>query len=227
MIDILIPTYGRADRLARVADNVHAATEVEHRLIFVIEPDDHDSFGAVGTYNAHASARASLVDNQRTRSYAGAINTGYHATDGEWLFAGADDLEFTPGWDHAALALDDGWAGVIGTNDLINPYVVVGSHATHYLVRRAYLDGIGGVADEGPGSFLCERYDHQFTDTEFIATAKMRARFRPCLDSIVRHLHWSVNLGPRDATADKAYVNLERDAELYDERRDLWFNLSR
>jgi hypothetical protein len=84
------------------------------------------------------------------------------------VFAGADDLNFQPGWDTAALALMDGWVQVVGTNDLLNPYVTAGLHATHYLVDRRYLDDVGGVVDQGPGSFLFDGYDHQYTDTEFI-----------------------------------------------------------
>ena len=66
------------------------------------------------------------------------------------MFAGADDLNFHPGWDTAALAVMDGWVQVVGTNDLLNPYVTAGLHATHYLVDRRYLDDVGGVVDQGP-----------------------------------------------------------------------------
>jgi len=83
------------------------------------------------------------------------------------------------------------------------------------------------VVDEGPGSFLHEGYGHNYTDTEFIGTAKARARFRPCLDSVVRHLHQSAGFTPHDATHDKAEATYGADSELYDARRPLWQNLSR
>jgi len=222
MIDIVIPTYGRADRIERVYRNIEATTTAPHLVWFVIEDDDVESRAAVEKID-----RLAWITNEHARSYSGAMNTAYEWTENEWIFAGADDLEFTIGWDLALAEVRDDWFQVYGTNDLLNPYVVQGYHATHYLVRRAYLDVTGGVVDEGPGSFLHEGYGHNYTDTEFIATAKMRARFRPVLDSVVRHLHESAGLTPRDATHDKADATMGADSALYDSRRDLWFNISR
>lgn len=221
MIDILIPTYGRAERIAAVAANIHTATTGRHHVWFCVERDDRASVDAA------FDAEGMCVFNEGPRSYAGAINSAYRQVVGEYLFCGADDLHFEPGWDVEALALFDGWAGVVGTNDLLNPYVLQGMHATHSLVARWYLDDIGGVVDEGPGSFLHEGYGHNYTDTEFIGTAKARARFRPCLTSVVRHLHHSAGFTPHDATHDKAEATYGADSELYDARRPLWQNLSR
>jgi glycosyltransferase involved in cell wall biosynthesis len=222
-IDIIIPTYGRAHKLGAVAENIRANTTVEHRVHFVVEADDHASFEAA------MAAGALPFINEGARSYSGAANTGYRYTEGEWLFAGADDLDFQPGWDLAALACAEvnPWAAVIGTDDQLNPYVRQGVHATHYLVRRSYLDQVGGCVDAGPGSFLHEGYGHNYTDTEFIGTAKARCLFRPCFESVVLHLHESAGLTPRDATHDKAEATYGADSALYDARRDLWFNISR
>ena len=40
MIAVIIPTYGRADRLARVAANIAENTETDHRVVFAVEADD-------------------------------------------------------------------------------------------------------------------------------------------------------------------------------------------
>ena len=224
MIDILIPTYGRADRIAAVYANIEENTSAEHRVLFIVEGDDHASIDAVLALGLHP------VENQRCRTYAGAINTAYMtASNAPYLFAGADDLRFHSGWDWAALAVmvAAGRVEVVGTNDLLNPYVAQGFHATHYLVVRTYLDRDGGVVDAGSGSFLPENYDHQFTDTEFIGTAKMRARFMPCMDSIVEHLHYLAGKSEHDATYERAYAEIDRDEETYIARRDLWFGISR
>lgn len=221
MIDILIPTIGRPHRVAEVVANVAEATVLDRRLWFIVEAEDEP------TIEACKAIGALWIINTRARNYSGAINTAYHRLDGDLLFAGADDVRFHPGWDVEAVRMLDGWAGVVGTSDLMNPYVEAGTHATHYLVARWYLDTIGGVVDEGPGSFLCEAYDHNYTDTEFIGTAKMRSRFRPCLTSIVEHLHWSNGKSPHDHTSHKAMAHVDADSRLYDERRDLWFNISR
>ena len=221
MIAVLVPTFGRADRLARVAANIAENTETEHRVVFAVEAED------VASIAAAAELDVDVVVNEGRPNYSGAITTAYRETPAEYVFAGADDLNFQPGWDTAALALMDGWVQVVGTNDLLNPYVTAGLHATHYLVDRRYLDDVGGVVDQGPGSFLFDGYDHQYTDTEFIATAKMRSRFRPCLESVVEHINaWSPK-GTVDATAHKTQVTAAADSALYDSRRDLWCSISR
>jgi glycosyltransferase involved in cell wall biosynthesis len=222
-IDIVVPTYGRPHKIAAVAENIRANTVNEHQIHFVVEASDTDSFAAV------IEAGCLPFLNEGARSYSGAMNTAYRYTEAEWIFAGADDLDFERGWDAAALtcAAANPWAAVIGTDDLMNPYVRQGVHATHYLVRRSYLDNIGGCVDEGPRSFLHEGYGHNYCDTEFIGTAKARCTFRPCFESIVKHLHTSIGLTPHDATHDKAEATYGADAERYEQRRPLWWNISR
>lgn len=221
MIDIIIPTLGRPHRIAEIVDNIHAATNHDHRVIIVVERHDPDSAAAA------SKTAATVVVNHRTHNYQGAVNSGYEASTADWVFCGADDLIFHYGWDDECMALDDGFVGVIGTNDLYNPHVLAGMHSTHSLVRRAYLNEMGGVPDLGPGSFLAECYDHNFCDTEFIATAKMRARFRPCLTAIVEHMHPCAGKAEVDDTYQRSMAEFDRDARLYDMRTSLWAGLVR
>jgi hypothetical protein len=130
VIAVLVPTFGRADRLARVAANIAENTETEHRVVFAVEAED------VASIAAAAELDVDVVVNEGRPNYSGAITTAYRETPAEYVFAGADDLNFQPGWDTAALALMDGWVQVVGTNDLLNPYVTAGLHATHCLVDR-------------------------------------------------------------------------------------------
>lgn len=221
MIDVIIPTLGRPQRLAEIVRNINAATVSDHRVVFVIEEHDTASAEAVEALGLEP------VYNEQTENYAGAVNTAYGVSEAEYLFAAADDLVFHDGWDEHCLSHMDGWIKVVGTNDLLNPYVLNGSHATHYLVDRWYLDEVGGVVDSGPGSFLAECYDHNFTDTEFIGTAKMRARFHPCLEAIVEHLHPLAGKSEFDDTYQRSVRGFDDDEALYDLRRDLWFGLTR
>lgn len=222
-IGVIVPTHGRASRLSLVADNIHTATEVEHEIVFAVEADDLDSIEAA------TEVGATVVVNGRSRNYAGAANSAYQQVGPafDYLFAGSDDLRFRLGWDEQALRKMACHVQVVGTNDLLNPYVAKGWHATHYLIDRRYLDDEGGVVDEGPGSFLFEGYDHQFTDTEFIGTAKARAAFQPCLDSVVEHMHFLAGKNPRDDGYEAAYANEEADGVIYDSRKHLWWDLSR
>lgn len=221
MIDVIIPTLGRPDAIKGLVDNIYANTDNPHRITFVVESGDVDSRDAV--YDAGLTPTV----NARTKNYAGALNTGYLLSDAEWMFTGADDLVWHPHWDSVAIESSNGWFQVVGTNDLLNANVLAGMHSTHSLVHRTYLDRVGGVADEGPGSFYPECYDHNYCDTEFIATAKMRARFRPCFDSVVEHLHVTTGKVEADDTYLRSIAHYDDDARLYDMRRDVWAGLSR
>jgi glycosyltransferase involved in cell wall biosynthesis len=213
-IDVLIPTYDRPGRVERVWRNVVESTTVDHSVVFIVEANDTPTIDAVRALGLEP------VINELAPNYSGAISTAVRHTTSPYLFAGADDLRFHPGWAETVM--------VVGTNDLLNPYVAAGMHATHYLVNRRYIDEIGGVIDGGPGSFLHPVYTHQYTDTEFIGTAKARARFRPCLESVVEHLHAYSGKGePPDATTAKGHAQITQDSVLYDQRRPLWQDLSR
>lgn len=220
MIDIVVPTFGRPHLLAELAANIHAATHSAHRIIFGVEAHDTDSLDA-------AAGLGSIVINTHTANYAGALNTAYEQSENPWIFTGADDLIWHDGWDTDCLLVADDWFHVIGTNDLLNTAVLAGYHSTHSLVARDYLDQVGGVADEGPGSFYPECFDHNYCDTEFINTAKMRGRFRPCLDAVVEHLHVSTGKVEADATYERSIRHYDDDARMYDMRMSVWTGISR
>lgn len=219
-IEILIPTYGRAERLKKVWENCSWNSHTDLTITFVVESDDYPSIEAVKRNGLD------YVINQGSKNYAGAINTAYKMSQSEFLFCGSDDLNFHDGWDLELTKVIDEWFDVYGTNDLFNPYVLAGAHATHYLVRRRYLDEIGGVIDRGPQSFLNDDYDHNFTDTEFVWTAKARTKFRPVLSSVVEHNHWGAQKASQDATYLKGMQKIQLDRDLYLSRRQLWMDVS-
>lgn len=220
-IDIIVPTYGRPDRIERVRENIHQSTYWPHRITFVAEPHDTDTIAAL------ERSHERFILNERTPNYAGAINTAVLATDSPLVFLGADDLNFHESWDLAATRVLEPQFPVIGTNDLGNPYVLAGTHSTHSLVDVSYVYEVGGTLTDGPGVCLPECYAHDWTDTEFIGVAKARVRFRPCLESVVEHLHWVFGKSERDATYDKnARAQAEGEA-LYVQRKQAWDNLSR
>src|SRR5690606_17291779 len=115
------------------------------------------------------------------------INYAYRRTTADWIFCGADDIRFHPGWLDPLPALHELGYGVVGTNDLGNPRVWCGQHATHFFVRRAYARRFG-VVDQ-PDAILHEGYRHSCADDECVQTAIARGAFAPCPTSIVEHLH--------------------------------------
>lgn len=212
-VAVLIPTLNRPHRIKSMVENVLESTE--HAVCyFICEHDDIASINEVKN-----TIGANLIVNERSRTYAGAINTALHKTDETILFAGADDLQFYAGWYETAKEKMTYPIRVVGTNDLHNPDVMAGAHATHYLVDRWYA--YNGCIDQ-PGMMLCERYKHNYCDTEFIATATSRGVYASCLGSIVEHHHWTWGKADMDDTYAKGRDTEYVDRQLFDERKHLW-----
>lgn len=157
----------------------------------------------------------------RYRSYSEAINIGWRRTSEPYLFLGADDLVFHDGWLDEALKLMTGDIRVVGTNDLHNPYVRKGLHATHYLIDRRYIEQVGGVIDQGPGTILYP-YRHQYTDSEFIETAISRGVFASARYSRVEHQHPDFGNRKPDEIDRRTRAHWVEDYRTFMDRRPLW-----
>lgn len=214
-VAVLVPTLGRPDNMRRVHDDLYASVDpADVSLYFVVEERDVDSV------EAGHDLGVAVLWNQRSASYAGAINSALLWTDEPYLFIGADDLHFHEGWLPPLLAMAGEFGfGLVGTNDLYNRDVLNGTHATHFLVTREYA--LTGCVDE-PGVLLHEGYSHNWVDTEVVATAISRAEFAPCLTSIVEHLHPLAGKAGTDATYEKGRDSEPLDAQHFAERRHLW-----
>lgn len=212
-VAVLVPTMGRPNRVAAVTENILESCE-HANAYFICEADDHATIDAVAD-----TLGANLIINRNKRNYAGAINTGLHATDEPYLFAAADDLVFHYGWFEIAMEQMTDQIEVVGTNDLGNPEVLAGSHATHYLVARSY-------AYQGcvtmPDKMLCEEYEHNYCDTEFVQTAMSRGKFAPCLSAVVEHRHWAWGKATMDHTYEKGARTVATDHARFMARRYLW-----
>jgi hypothetical protein len=153
-------------------------------------------------------------------SFAEKVNEAYEWTEAPWVFLVGDDVRFRPGWlDHAQQVAVNTGAKVIGTNDLANPRVTAGEHATHMLIARDYIDEQGASWD-GPGVVCHEGYGHWFVDDEIVTVAKQRGVFAPALASVVEHLHpifdGSVEM---DATYKKGQASAGRDKIKFSKRQ--------
>ena len=211
---IIIPTLGRPHRVGPLLENIIEATPEDHRVLFMVTETDHATQAAVvGSVGEMAAVRP-----YRHGDYAKKINSAYHGSREPYLFTGADDLFFHPGWLTKALDKMTPGIGVVGTNDLANRRTVDGDHSTHSLVSREYADR--GLADGGSG-ILWEGYVHNFVDDELIATAKHRAAYAKS-DAIVEHMHPNWGTAPHDTTYDVGRKSFTRDRQLYKQRQRLW-----
>lgn len=218
MIDIVIPVLSRPQNAEKVVNSIVGATSVEFTITFVCTKGDEAEIEAV-----EATGEQFVVVPWPAGHGDGAMkwNSGYRYGEYPYVFLGADDLEFTPGWDERVLEVaEKSHAGVTGTNDDANPYVKRGLHSTHSLVSRLYIDSVGGTWHNGPGIVYCEEYEHQWVDTELVAAAKQRGEWAFAHRSVVRHLHPIFNKAtPYDDTYRKALSGAKHDSALFRERQ--------
>jgi hypothetical protein len=214
-IVIIVPVLRRPHRAAPLVESVRSTSDA--RVLFVASPDDDAEQQAVAATGADI-----LVLDQRPGcgDYARKINTAYRATSEPLMFLGADDLLFHAGWFGAAVAKLTAGVGVVGTNDLGNPRVIRGDHATHCLVRRSYVDEFGTI--DRAGEVLFEGYYHEFVDDEFVGTAKHRGAWAFAADSIVEHLHPHWGKAPTDDLYDAQARRMKASRPLYQRRRPRW-----
>lgn len=207
---VVVPMLGRPHTVAPLLESLGGTQGV--RLLFVCSPDDTDTL---------AACRASSADvmTYERPGYAAKVNAAYRVTTEPLLFLAACDVRFHSGWLDAARAeLGDG-IGVVGTNDLGNPRVIRGEHATHSLVTREYADR--GLIDGTPG-LLFEGYVHEYVDDELIGTAKHRSAWAFAADSHVEHMHPHWGKAPMDDSYAGQEQRMLRSRKLYQRRRRLW-----
>jgi glycosyltransferase involved in cell wall biosynthesis len=181
------------------------------RLLFICDPGDSEEIREIEKHEAEYI----VVDG----NYATKINEGIRQTSEPFVFLGADDLKFHPGWFDTCMAQLEGGAEVVGTNDLCNKRVLAGEHATHSLVTRSYTER--GLIDGGEG-LLFEGYQHEYVDDELVGTAKKRGAFALALDAIVEHLHPDVGKAPMDDLYAGQRSRMRASWPLFNERKALW-----
>lgn len=218
---VAVPVLNRPHRAQPLADSLHASQGKETlRLLFICTPGDRKEITAVKKTGAQ---HVLMPTPNGPGDYARKINHAVHLMqeDEDWLFTGADDLHFHPGWaDHALACAHRFGQHVVGTHDQLNPSVIQGRHSTHTLVHRTYIHEHGTI--EQPGLVYHEGYAHNWCDAEMIETAKARRQFVFCPQAIVEHLHHLNNKAPDDTTYQLGQTTFKQDHRLYSKRRRKW-----
>lgn len=218
-ISVVVPVLGRPGNAQPLADSFRAASTVAE-LWFVTSPGDDAQVEAcfeTGYPAVMADWPAGPGD------FARKINRAVRVTRAPWIFQGADDIRFHPGWDTALLACAERTGAlVIGTQDGGNPSVKVGRHSTHTLIARAYIGEVGASMD-GPGSVFSTAYGHQYCDVELVELAKARGVWAFCDEARVEHLHpfWH-GRDRMDATYEKGLASSRADERVFRTRERLW-----
>jgi glycosyltransferase involved in cell wall biosynthesis len=216
-VAIIVPVAKRDNSelfLTSLADSLTPRQRELVRLYVMGDRSDPDTtiawLSAVGEIPTVVDAH----DYLRTMgSFAEKVNRGYEISGEPWLLLVGDDVQFHRGWlDQAMATAAETGAAVVGTNDLGNPAVLAGAHATHMLIRRRYVEKSGASLD-GPGIVCHEGYRHWYVDTEIVELARKRDVWAPCLAAHIEHLHPLFGkgevdevymIGQRAVEADKA-----------------------
>ena len=215
-VSVIVPVLGRPASAQPLAESLAASdSELDLELLFVCSPGDDDQIDACSKVYGAETVVAPWPIGTRG-DYARKINLGLWLTDTDWLFCGADDVRFRAGWAEAAVAeLERTQTGFCGTNDLANPKVKLGRHATHPLVRRSYALECGTI--DAPGLIYHEGYWHQFVDNEATGTAMIRGCWSFARDSVVEHRHPIYDRSVvRDETYELGDLHRVEDHELHE-----------
>lgn len=217
---VIIPVLGRPEAVPRLLRSLQesAGERVLHPL-FMVSPGDDEELRAI---NAAGADRVIVPWEPGPGDFSRKTNLAIRETDNEWILSAADDLVFHPGWADEAIRVSVARRKrFVATNDLANPLVIRGQHATHPLVHRSYVEELG-TWDE-PGKLYHEGYSHQCVDVEASDTAKVRGEFVAATRSVVEHMHPIYRKEVKmDETYRKALADGATDRDLLLRRMHLW-----
>lgn len=215
-VAVIVPVMGRAEHAEPFMRSLRASTGLAHAYAVCQDSEDHD------VVSAWIQAGADVLKCDAV-SFAAKVNHGYRETGHNlrpepWLFLVGSDVRFRPGWlDHAQDVAHRYQAQVVGTNDLGNPRVLAGEHATHILISRSYIDTVGASWDP-PGTVCHEGYRHWYVDDEIVAAAKQRGVWQMALSSVVEHLHPAWGKGIMDEVYELGQQSADKDRRLFEWR---------
>jgi glycosyltransferase involved in cell wall biosynthesis len=221
-VSIFVPVLNRPHNAARQVHDIMEATTTDFEIMFISTVNDVDQIDVCKALaRSYSFVRHFSITPQKTGDYAKKINRAFLESDAPWIFTGADDLHFHPGWYEAAItAYAATGKSVVGTNDLGNKRVINGEHSTHSLVRRWYVDTYGTIDEDG--KVLHEGYPHEFVDDEFIETARARDEFVHAHRSVVEHMHPLWGKAPTDHLYDAQSRRMAQGRRIYHQRRRKW-----
>jgi hypothetical protein len=204
---ILVPSLNRPQHLRRLVENIHAATDEEHAILFCVSDEESkEVLTSLGEWFLDDSDG----DDRRYVTRMNKLIT--YIADAEFIFFGSDDVIHHPGWLRDAQKVLVDPLEVVVVNDLRN------QNGTQALIRASYLDR---AVFDAPGMAFHDGYLHNFADTEQFYTAQKHGVYGRALGSYVEHLHPIFGHARSiawDQTYATAMANYEVDQARYEER---------
>lgn len=185
---IIVPVMRRPHNAHPFMASLRMSMTEPRTVYAVCDPGDDPTIGAW----AGEGAVTLICPNGST--FPIKVQYAYTETKSEWIMLVGDDVRFARGWwaEVMKVACMNPEAQLISTNDMHNPFVTAGIHATHPVIRRSWVDECGASWD-GPGHIAHVGYSHAYVDEEWTTKARMDGVFAPALAARVDHLHptWS------------------------------------
>jgi hypothetical protein len=220
-VAVIVPVARRNNNAATFLGSLHdSLTPAQRERVRVYVMADDVDVSTLLSWEGHVEDYPNIVFSKRVYlremgSFAEKVNAGYEISTEDWLFLVGDDVRFHPGWlDQAMETARVTGRSVIGTNDLGNPAVLAGEHATHMLIEHNYIEEWGASWD-GPGVVAHEGYRHWFVDNEIVTQAKRLGEWAPCLASHVEHMHPYFRKGELDDVYRIGEAAAGLDAEIW------------
>lgn len=206
-VDVIIPVLHRPSNIAPFMRSLTASTGLATAW-FVCDPDDMIEQAEVVAHGGNVLVCPG--------TFAEKVNFAVGKTVATWVMLVGDDVTFRAGWlDHAQNVGDS--VDVVGTNDLGNPRVQAGIHATHMMIRRSYIVDRGSSWD-GPGVCCHEGYRHWYVDDEIVTCAQDRGVFVMAFGSIVEHHHPAFGKASDDEVYQLGQASARADHKTFNER---------
>lgn len=224
-VTIIVPVLDRVNNIVPLVKSIVNSTK-DFEIHFVCSPGfiyEMKTIAEEVPQILHDNWKLSVVDwPPGPGDYARKINRAASESNSDWIFTGADDLQFHPFWLDNAITKAGTQYHVIGTQDMGNPRVIAGNHATHFLVRNSYFKKIGCSADNIPGELFCTQYWHEGVDDELVGVSVSRDIYTFCHSSLVEHLHPNWGKGNIDASYSQQNQRIRYGQRILYQRRNKW-----
>lgn len=209
MIDVIIPTYKRSEKLPNLIKSFKKNSS-QARLLFVINIQDED------TRNKLERLGAEFITCNG--EYVECINFAVKETDNPFIFCGADDILFTKNWDKKLLkVMEDEKIMVTGGLD---DWIISksGVHISHPLVRRSYLGQ--SYWNATTDDLYCPEYIHYQCDIELEQLAHTKGVLEVCTTCEIPHHHYVNGKSQDDHTYTRSRNNnIVKDTKTYEKRK--------
>jgi len=210
---IIVPVIRRPAAAPRFMASL-AASSVEVPVYAITDQADSS------TRRAWLHAGATVMTSTRGHTFPQKAQFAYEHTTEPWLLLIGDDVDFKEGWfDHAAVWMHNRRVCLIATNDMHNPFVLGGTHATHPIIRRSWINDAGASWD-GPGFVAHLGYTHACVDSEWSARAWEDDVFQFVEGCKIEHLHPTWGTGRRDPVYELGMKHYHQDHELFRTRQE-------